>query len=167
MSVTVVLMGVAGAGKSVVMRSFVDRLAWLSAEGDDFHPASNIAKMSSGQPLTDDDRWQWLQAIAAWVGQCEAAGVNAIVTCSSLRRVYRDVLRAGHASIRFVHLRVAPRILDDRVQHREGHFMPASLLQSQLDTLEPLDADEPGFEVSGELSPSAIVEEIVRGLPLE
>jgi gluconokinase len=165
MSVTIVLMGVSGSGKSTVMRCLIDRLAWRSAEGDDFHSESNVAKMTAGQPLSDADRWTWLQAIAGWIGQCEADDVNAIVTCSALRRAYRDVLAARHASIVFVHLCVDRRILQDRLQRREGHFMPASLLQSQLETLEPLQDDEPGFEVCGERAPSEIVDDIVRRLP--
>src|SRR5262245_25665629 len=104
MSVTVVVMGVSGSGKSTVMTRLVERLGWPSAEGDGFHSDTNVAKMSAGRPLTDDDRWPWLRTIAAWIGQREIAAENAVVTCSALKRPYRDLLRRGHPSVRFVHL---------------------------------------------------------------
>lgn len=164
-STTIVLMGAAGCGKTTVMAALADRLGWATAEGDEFHSPENVAKMQSGVPLTDDDRWPWLLAIAAWIGEREAAagaataagagdyGRNAIVTCSALKRSYRDLLRDGHASVRFVHL-VAPEAeLDARLRERQGHYMPARLLASQLEALEPLGPDEPGGAVGavGEL----------------
>jgi gluconokinase len=162
-STTIVLMGVAGCGKTTVMAALADRLGWATAEGDEFHSPENVARMRSGVPLTDDDRRPWLLAIAAWIGEREAAaetaagagdgGRNAIVTCSALKRSYRDLLRDGHASVRFVHL-VAPEAeLDSRLRERQGHYMPARLLASQLETLEPLGPDEPGGAVGavGEL----------------
>ncbi len=165
-SVTVVLMGVSGSGKSTVMNCMVRRLGWPSAEADDFHPEANVAKMSAGQPLTDDDRWPWLRAIAAWIGDREMAAQSAVVTCSALRRKYRDLLRNGHPSVRFVHLVVGRTILQRRMEQRRGHFMPPSLLGTQLETLEPLDRDEPGIDVSGELPPDRIVDEVVARLRL-
>jgi gluconokinase len=159
-TVTVVLMGVSGSGKSTVMRRMVERLAWPSAEADDFHPAANVAKMAAGQPLSDEDRWPWLRALATWIGEREAAGENGVVTCSALRRAYRDLLRDGHPSVRFVHLAVDPEVLDRRMKQRRGHYMPPSLLGSQLDTFEALLPDEPGFVVSGELPPDQIVNDI-------
>jgi gluconokinase len=164
-SVTVVLMGVSGSGKSTVMRRMVERLGWASAEADDFHPAANVAKMASGHPLTDEDRWPWLRAIAAWIGEREAAGESAVVTCSALRRAYRDLLRNAHPSVRFVHLVADPQVLQRRMEQRRGHYMPPSLLGSQLETLEPLQTDEPGFSVSSELTPDAIVDAIEARLP--
>lgn len=164
--VTVVLMGVTGSGKSTVMARLAEHVGWRRAEADDFHPPANVAKMSAGHPLTDDDRWPWLRAIANWIGERESAREHAIVTCSALRRTYRDFLRNGHPSVHFVHLAVDHTILERRMEQRRGHFMPPSLLGSQLDTLEPLDPDEPGIVVSGELPPDRIVEEIVTRLHL-
>jgi gluconokinase len=159
--VTVVLMGVTGSGKSTVMARLAEHVGWRRAEADDFHTPANVAKMSAGRALTDDDRWPWLRAIANWIGERESAGENAVVTCSALRRKYRDFLRTGHPSVHFVHLAVDRKILERRMEQRRGHYMPASLLGSQLDTFEPLDPDEPGTLVSGELPPDRIVEEIV------
>jgi gluconokinase len=163
-SLTVVLMGVSGSGKSTVMHALVERLGWHSAEADEFHSDANLAKMSAGRPLTDDDRWPWLRAIAEWIGQREAAAADAVVTCSALRRTYRDFLRSGHPSVRFVHL-VADRVaLERRMARRREHFMPPSLLGSQMATLEPLEPDEPGFVVSSEQPPERIMDEIVAWL---
>jgi gluconokinase len=143
-------MGVSGSGKSTVMAGLRERLDWSSAEADEFHSAANVAKMASGQPLNDDDRWPWLRALAAWIGAREAAGENCLVTCSALKRSYRDLLREGHASVRFVHLVAAADTLQRRIAQRRDHFMPSSLLASQLENLEPLQPDEPGLVVSSE-----------------
>jgi gluconokinase len=153
-------MGVSASGKSTVSTCMRDRLGWPAAEADDFHPATNVAKMSSGRPLTDEDRWPWLRALATWIGARETAGDNAIVTCSALKRAYRDLLREGHPSVRFVHLVAAPDLLQRRIAQRPGHYMPPSLLGSQLETLEPLQPDERGLAVSSELSPDRIVDAI-------
>ena len=163
-TMTVVLMGVSGSGKSTVMARMADRFAWGSAEADDFHPAANVAKMAGGHPLTDEDRWPWLRTLAAWIGEREDSGENAVITCSALRRPYRDFLRQGHPSVRFVYLAVDPEVLKRRMEQRHGHFMPPSLLDSQLDTLEALQPDEPGCIVSGELPPDRIVDEIAARL---
>jgi gluconokinase len=159
-AVVVVLTGVSGSGKTTVMRRMVERLGWPSAEADAFHSRTNIAKMAAGQPLTDQDRWPWLYALAAWIDERERAGENGVVTCSALKRTYRDLLREGRESVRFVHLFVGRETLQRRMEQRRGHYMPPSLLDSQLDTLEPLESDEPGFVISGELSTDAIVDEI-------
>ena len=159
-TVTIVLMGVSGSGKSTVMKRMVERLGWPSAEGDEFHSVANVAKMASGHALTDEDRWPWLRTLAAWIGEREAAGENAVVTCSALRRVYRDALREDHRSVRFVHLVVDPRVIERRMTGRRGHYMPASLLASQLETLEPLQPDEHGLVVPGELSPDQIADDV-------
>src|SRR5215218_1642283 len=147
MTLTFLVMGVSGVGKSSVAAELVARTGWVFAEGDEFHPERNRAKMASGRPLDDDDRWPWLRSLAAWIGEQEAAGRNAIVTCSALKRSYRDLLRDGHPSVRFVHLLAPPELIKNRVDARRGHYMPPSLLASQLDTLEPLAPDEPGFGV--------------------
>lgn len=167
MSVTAVLMGVSGAGKSSVMAALVERahLAW--AEGDDFHPQANVAKMRTGTPLTDADRRPWLGSIAHWIGEREMAAVDAVVTCSALRRAYRDVLRDGHPSVRFVHLTTTRIVLEERLAARTGHYMPASLLASQLELLEPLDADEPGFELNVDRPIPELADEIARRLGLD
>jgi len=163
-TMTVVLMGVSGSGKSTIMARMVERFAWHSAEADDFHPAANVAKMAAGQPLTDEDRWPWLRTLTAWVRGREDAGENAVITCSALRRPYRDFLREGHPSVRFVHLTVDPEVLMRRMEERQGHFMPPSLLNSQLATFEALEPGEPGFAVSGDSPPDRIVDEIAARL---
>jgi gluconokinase len=163
-SVTVVLMGVTGSGKSTVMAPLADRLNAASAEGDSFHSAASVQKMRAGIPLDDDDRWPWLRSIAAWIGARERESADAVVTCSAFRRRYRDALRAGHPSVRFVHLILSTASLERRVVERTGHYMPASLLQSQLETLEPLSADEAGFPVLADREPTEIAAEIVERL---
>jgi gluconokinase len=164
---TLVLMGVSGAGKSTVAAALVARTGWAFAEGDDLHPEANRERMAAGIPLTDDDRWPWLHRIAAWIGTCEAAGRDAVVTCSALRRAYRDVLREAHPSVRFVHLELGDAAVAERLAHRRGHYMPASLLQSQLDALEPLEPDEPGLTVDGTGTPEAVVDRVVAALSAE
>ncbi len=161
---TLVVMGVSGAGKTTVAQGLVKRLGWDYAEGDDFHPAANVEKMRSGHPLTDEDRWPWLRALAAWIGDHEAAGRSAVVTCSALKRSYREVLCAGHPSVWFVHVTVDPGVIRDRVERRRGHYMPASLLDSQLETLEPLEPDEPGVAVSGAGSPDVVVDHVLAAV---
>jgi gluconokinase len=164
---SIVVMGVSGSGKSTVAAGLVDRLGWEFAEGDDFHPAENVAKMRAGTPLDDEDRWPWLRRLAAWIGEHERAGRSVVVTCSALRRSYRDLLREGHPSVWFAHVTVDPDLLRDRVAARTGHYMPPSLLDSQLATLQPLQDDEPGAAVSGAGSPDAVVEELLATLVTE
>jgi gluconokinase len=139
-----VVMGVAGCGKSSVARGIQDRLGWSFAEGDDLHPIANIEKMSAGTPLDDADRWPWLDSIVAWTSHEDAAGRNTIVTCSALRRVYRDRLRSAPGRTVFLHLHGSEELLSRRLSARPGHFMPPSLLPSQLATLEQLEPDESG-----------------------
>jgi gluconokinase len=161
---TLVVMGVSGVGKSTVAEELVRRTGWSFAEGDDLHPEENRAKMAAGHPLTDEDRWPWLRRVADWIGQQEAAGRDAVVTCSALRRRYRDVLVDGHPSVRFVHLRASSDALAGRLATRQGHYMPALLLQSQLETLEPLEPGEPGMAVSGEGDPGTVVDRVLTEL---
>ncbi|XVS61153.1 gluconokinase [Actinosynnema sp. CA-299493] len=162
----VVVMGVSGSGKSTVARLLADRLDVPMAEADEFHPAANIGKMSAGTPLTDADRAPWLAAIRDWITGCAAAGESAVVTCSALKRAYRDVLRAADARVRFLHLRGTHDVIGDRLRHRSGHFMPPSLLGSQFDALEPLEPDEDGVAVDVSRTPELIVEEAVTRLDL-
>jgi gluconokinase len=163
---TIVVMGVAGCGKSTVMAALAERLGWPTAEGDDFHSPANVAKMRAGQPLTDADRRPWLEAIASWVGERELAGESAIVTCSALRRAYRDLLRTHRDSLFFAHLVVPPALIADRLERRRGHYMPPSLLTSQLETLEPLGPDEPGAAFAADRAPEEIVADILARLEL-
>ncbi|HYH92185.1 MAG TPA: gluconokinase, GntK/IdnK-type, partial [Candidatus Saccharimonadales bacterium] len=135
---TIVVAGPAGVGKTTVMHALVERLGWVWLEGDDQHPAANVAKMRDGIALTDEDRGPWLAGIAAWIGRQEDAGRDAVVTCSALRRRYRETLGAGHPSVWFVLLLAPGEELAHRMAGRIGHYMPDSLLQSQLDALEPL-----------------------------
>jgi gluconokinase len=137
-----IFMGVSGCGKSTIADLVAKHLGWPMIEGDDLHPPANIAKMTQGIPLTDEDRWPWLQAIAARIDVWRQAGERGVVTCSSLRRAYRDRLRDGHDDVRFVYLKGSYELLLSRMQHRQRHFMPASLLKSQFDTLEEPGSDE-------------------------
>jgi gluconokinase len=166
MTLTVLVMGVSGVGKSSVAAELVAGTGWAFAEGDEFHSERNRAKMASGRPLDDDDRWPWLRTIATWIGEQEAAGHSAIVTCSALKRSYRDLLRDGHPSVRFVHLQAPSELIAERVNARTGHYMPPSLLASQLATLEPLDADEPGFTVDTTGSPAEVAARALEQLRL-
>jgi gluconokinase len=143
-------MGVSGTGKSTVARAIATALDLDLAEGDDFHPLSNVAKMSEGMPLSDEDRRPWLECLAEWMHDRAHSGRSTIVTCSALRRRYRDVLRTADPETFFIHLRGSEEVIAERMQARE-HFMPASLLRSQLETLEPLEPDERGvtLDISG------------------
>jgi len=150
-TVHVVVMGVAGSGKSTVAAVLRDEYGMELAEGDDFHPPANIAKMAGGEPLTDDDRWPWLEALADWTAGRRAAGRSTVVTCSALKRAYRDVLRGPDPDTFFLHLRGDEELLRQRIESRE-HFMPASLLRSQFEALEDLQADERGVAVDAALA---------------
>jgi gluconokinase len=161
---TVVVMGVSGSGKTTVAERLAQRLDWDFAEGDDFHPRANVEKMAAGQPLDDADRWPWLRTIGGWIDQREATGRSVVVTCSALRRSYRDLLREGRPSVWFAHVTVDAEVLRARLRERTGHYMPASLLDSQLATLEPLQPDEAGAEVSGAGSPDAVVDDLLAAL---
>ena len=157
-------MGVSGSGKTTVARGVAQRCGWEFAEGDDLHPAANVEKMRAGVPLQDEDRWPWLRAVGAWIGEREALGRSVVVTCSALKRSYRDLLREGRPAVRFCELVVPPDVLAERLARRSGHYMPASLLSSQLATLEDLWPDEPGFRVSTLGGPDAVVAEVLRRL---
>lgn len=135
-----VVMGVAGSGKSTVAGVLAGRLGWELCEGDDLHPPGNVAKMAAGQPLNDDDRWPWLARVREWIDERLRAGEPGIITCSALKRRYRDMLRDDH--VVFVHLSGSREQLLARLTSRYGHFMPASLLDSQFADLEPPGPDE-------------------------
>ncbi|MGC0378310.1 gluconokinase [Streptomyces sp. SAI-229] len=150
----VVVMGVAGTGKTTIGPLLAARFGVPYAEGDDFHPPANIAKMSAGTPLTDDDRWPWLDAIGDWAHG--RAGLGGVVSCSALKRSYRDRLRAAAPGVLFVHLSGDRALVEDRMSHRQGHFMPTALLDSQFATLQPLEPDEAGVAVDVAGSPEEI-----------
>ncbi|NAZ80755.1 AAA family ATPase [Kineococcus sp. R8] len=161
---TVVVMGVSGSGKTTVATGVAEALGWKYSEGDDFHPPANVEKMRSGHPLVDEDRWPWLRDIATWIGDREALGESVVITCSALKRSYRDLLADGHPSVVFCMLEVPAAVLAERMAHREGHYMPASLLRSQLETLEPLQPDERGFVVPVEGGEDAVLAAVLRHL---
>lgn len=143
----VVVMGPSGVGKTTVAKLIAERVGWRFAEADAFHPPANIDKMSKGVPLTDDDRWPWLALIRDWMSDEAAAGRDSVVTCSALKRSYRDVLRGAHARVRFVALTASAKLVEARMAERKGHYMPVSLLASQFAALEPLAGDEDGVEI--------------------
>jgi gluconokinase len=159
-----VVMGVSGTGKSTIAALLVKALGWPMAEGDDFHSAANVAKMHAGHPLTDADRLPWLQSISDWIGAREAEGSGGVVTCSALKRSYRDLLRAGHPDVRFICLVGSHDLLLSRLQNRTGHFMPASLLDSQLATLEPLQPGEPGVTIDVAAPPDQVEREALAAI---
>jgi len=139
----VVVMGVASAGKTRIAKEICRKTGWSRIEGDDLHPDSNRAKMTAGTPLTDADRWPWLDAIGAELVRHAASGSSLVVTCSALKRVYRDRLRTACPGLRFLHLHGPRGLLEKRMAGRKGHFMPPALLPSQLATLELPGKDEP------------------------
>ncbi|MGH3725233.1 MAG: gluconokinase [Mycobacterium sp.] len=158
----VVVMGVAGVGKTTVARLVAQRLGVPYAEADDFHPEANIAKMSAGVPLDDADRWPWLQQIAEWMSDRVRERTGGVVTCSALKRAYRDALRVGDTDAFFLHLSGNRGLIGDRLSHRAGHFMPTSLLDSQFEILEPLQSDEQGAVLNVGQSPDQLADEAVR-----
>ena len=141
-TISVVVMGVSGCGKSTVASKLAERLGWSLAEADSFHSPANVGKMRSGTPLTDEDRWPWLDAIATWIDEQRAKGNSSVVACSALRRVYRERLSSGHDDVRFVYLRGDYDVIASRLAGRTGHYMPPSLLASQFQTLEEPGSDE-------------------------
>mgnify|MGYP001351570762 FL=1 len=161
-----IVMGVSGSGKSTVAEALSARLGWRCADADRFHPASNVAKMSAGQPLTDEDRWPWLKAIADEIDRLCGKQQHAVVACSALRRAYRDVLVHGRSDVRIVFLDGTRDLIAKRLATRKGHFMPPGLLDSQFRTLERPGPDEGAVTVSINASVEAIVDDIVRQLKL-
>ncbi|MDR5737551.1 MULTISPECIES: gluconokinase [unclassified Caballeronia] len=158
-----IAMGVSGAGKSLIGELLAERLHCPFTDGDAFHSAANKEKMHHGIPLTDEDRWPWLKTIRAAIEEKQRAGETAVFTCSSLKRSYRDVLRAGDQDVCFIYLKGTMDVLRERLGHRTGHFFDPSLLQSQLDTLEEPGEDEAITE-SIELTPEQIVDNVMEKL---
>ncbi|KUI33564.1 gluconate kinase [Mycobacterium sp. IS-1496] len=158
MAAPIVVMGVSGSGKSTVGAALAQRLRVPFADADDFHPAENIAKMTAGHPLDDDDRHPWLESIGEWLA---AHGDGGVMSCSALKRKYRDQLRRHCAEVEFLHLAGSVETIGRRQASRPGHFMPATLLASQFETLEPLDSDERGVAIDIDQSIDSIIESYV------
>ena len=159
-------MGVSGSGKTTVGEQLAARIGWRYEDADSFHPTGNIAKMSAGQPLTDEDRWPWLRAIAAEINRVAAAGERIVIGCSALRRVYRDVLVHGRDDVRIIYLDGTQEVIANRLGKRRGHFMPPGLLASQFKTLEPPMPDEHPISVPIDAPVETIVDDILSQLKL-
>ena len=155
-------MGVSGSGKTTIAQGLSRKLGWQYQEGDALHPPSNVAKMSSGTPLTDADRLPWLHKIASRIDEWRAAGVSGVVTCSALKRSYRDIIAGNRPDVVVVYPKGSQALIAGRMAERKGHFMPASLLDSQFRILEEPSPDENAITVDIERAPDAIVDEIVR-----
>ncbi|MEU9420612.1 gluconokinase [Streptomyces sp. NPDC051000] len=150
-------MGVSGSGKSTLGRLLAGRLHVPFAEGDDFHPAANIAKMAAGQPLDDADREPWLTSLAAYVRDATRAGRSVVISCSALKRAYRDHFRSAGPGVWFLYLELDREVARARVARRAGHFMPVALLESQYAALEPLGGDEAGLTVHADTAADIVL----------
>lgn len=159
---SMVIMGVQGSGKTTIGQALADRLNIQFIDGDDLHPAANKQKMAGGSPLTDEDRVPWLKAIGDAIATGRAEGRITIVACSALKRWYRELLRASDPQLVFVHLVGDKGLLADRIAHRDHEYMPSTLLDSQIETLEPLAEWEHGIAISVDQTPAAIVDEVTR-----
>jgi gluconokinase len=162
----VVVMGVSGSGKTTVAHLVAARTGMLFAEADDFHSRANVEKMRTGTPLTDNDRWPWLRDLANWMAERAAEGRSTVITCSALKRTYRDVLGDGPPSLDFVHLDGPREVIHERMKHRTHEYMPSSLLDSQIDALEPLQPDESGIVLDLALTPNTLAAEAIERLDL-
>jgi len=165
--VVLVIMGVSGAGKSTAGENLAAEFGWPFRDADSFHPPENVRKMSAGIPLDDDDRWPWLAAIAAWIDERRANGQHGIVTCSALKRRYRDRLLAGRDDVRLVYLSGDIELIADRMGRRKNHFMPPALLESQFAALEEPAADENPLIVSIHTTPRRVAEQILAQLAMD
>ena len=163
----IVVMGVSGSGKSTIASMLAQRLHWVYEDGDWFHPKSNVEKMHHGEPLTDEDRWPWLHAIADWIDATRRAGGHGVVACSALKRVYRDILIGDRRDVRLVFLKGDRDLIARRIAARADHFMPSTLLESQFAALELPQADERPIVVSIVPHPREIVETIVTELGIQ
>ena len=157
-----VVMGVCGTGKSEIGTRLARKLSYRFLEGDAFHPPANVQKMAAGIPLDDDDRRDWLLALAAEIGIARTESQGLVLSCSALKRSYRDILRQGDPELIFIHLTGERTLIEERMRVRKDHFMPVSLLDSQLRDLQPLDAQERGMAIDIRLPPDAIVECVTR-----
>lgn len=162
----IVVMGVASSGKTSLGERLAGVLGWPFRDADSFHPPENVAKMSSGTPLTDEDRKPWLAAIAAWIDDLRNSGRHGIVTCSALKKAYRDVIIGGRPDVALVYLKGSRELIGQRMASRQHHFMPPALLDSQFATLQEPGQDERPFVVSVEATKDAIVRDVIEGLKL-
>ena len=158
-------MGVSGSGKTTIGVELARQLGWPYLEGDDLHPPANVAKMHGGTPLTDEDRWPWLDAIKAWIDARLAEGGHGVVACSALRRAYRERLGVGRNGVAVVFLHAERALLADRLARRKGHFMPAALLDSQIATLEVPGPGEHPITVDIGGTAEAVVADILEHMP--
>ncbi|WP_255771211.1 gluconokinase [Pseudarthrobacter sulfonivorans] len=165
--VVLVVMGVSGSGKSTVGALLAGRLGWAFEEGDALHPQANIDKMAAGHPLTDEDRYPWLERVAGWVDRVLDHGENGVITCSALKRSYRKIINRRRSGVVFVFLSGSETTIGARLAERHGHFMPASLLASQFADLEELSQDEPGIRVDVGPNPGVIAQRIMDQLGLQ
>jgi gluconokinase len=159
-----VIMGVSASGKTTIAERLAAITGWPLVEGDSFHSPANVAKMAAGTPLTDEDRWPWLRAIAAAIDAYRTRGESAVVTCSALRRAYRDILIGDRNDVRLVYLKGSEPLIADRIKSRKGHFMPSTLLHSQFETLEEPGPDEHPIAVEIGGTPEEIVRHIKENL---
>jgi gluconokinase len=161
-----IIMGVSGCGKSTVGALLASTLRWEFEDADRFHPVSNVDKMHSGIALTDEDRWPWLRAVAAWIDKARRSGEHGVIACSALKRRYRDVLIGGRADVRLVYLKGDETLIARRIATRHEHFMPRSLLHSQFEALEEPGLDEKPITVSIEPQPRVIAARILSALKM-
>lgn len=162
--VVLVAMGVSGAGKTTLGEMLAARLGWPFKEGDELHPPANVAKMKSGHPLNDADRAPWLATIGDWIDRWLAAGQSGVISCSALKRAYRDTLDEARPAVRFVFIDLDEATIAERLKHRKGHYWPPELLHSQFEALEVPTADEPVIVVDGRATREEQVERVVAAL---
>ncbi len=159
-----IVMGVSGSGKTTIAAMLAGRLGWEYEDADDFHPPANVRKMHGGTPLTDEDRWPWLETMAAWIDATRAVGRHGVLACSALKRSYRQVLLGDRRDVRLIYLRGDKTLIAGRQAARHNHFMPSTLIDSQFATLEEPGDDEHPMTVSVIPTPPSIVDSIAKAI---